>query len=285
MEDQLLPTDKETMDEILIPTDFSDNALNAALFAMDLFGPQDFEYTVLNCYDMPAYGDSGMLTIEEHMANASKEGLDAFMGDLNSRLTKKGYQIRSRSAHGQLDRVVHNYSHRSRIPALVVMGTQGASGVKEVFMGTNTADVIKHCHLPVLAVPEHARHSGSTRIVLADDGGGVAPKALSILADIVRRTGSELVVTRVVNEKATVKVGSGDELDLALEGLPFTTIELSGADVMKELNEEVARSKAGMLAVVHRDRGIFDGLFHRSIAARLSMHTHTPMLVVQQSGS
>ncbi|MBK6549167.1 MAG: universal stress protein [Flavobacteriales bacterium] len=50
------------------------------------------------------------------------------------------------------------------------MGTQGASGVKEVFMGTNTADVIKHSRLPVLAVPEQARHTGSTRIVLADDG-------------------------------------------------------------------------------------------------------------------
>ncbi len=273
------------MEHIVIPTDFSDNSLNAAMFALDLFGPIDFEYTVLNCYDMPAYGDSGMLSIEKHMENASKEGLDAYIGKLNLKLTKKDYLLRPRSVRGQLGRVIHNYGRRGRTPALVVMGTQGASGVKEVFMGTNTADVIKHSRLPVLAVPEQARHTGSTRIVLADDGGGVDRTAVAILVDILRRTGSDLIVTRVVNENTNAKIGGGTALDQALEGLPYTTVNLSGEDVMKELNDEVARSKAGMLAVVHRERGVFDRLFHRSIAVRLSMQTHTPMLVLQQSAT
>ncbi|MBK6882677.1 MAG: universal stress protein [Flavobacteriales bacterium] len=140
------------------------------MFALDLFGPIDFEYTVLNCYDMPAYGDSGMLQHREDMENASKEGLDAYIGKLNLKLTKKDYLLRPRSVRGQLGRVMQLRSSRTN-SSLVVMGTQGASGVKEVFMGTNTADVIKHSRLPVLAVPEQARHNGSTRIVLADDGG------------------------------------------------------------------------------------------------------------------
>ena len=270
------------MQHILIPTDFSDNSLNAALYAMDLFVQNVHLYTVVNCYDLPAYGDSSMVDITEHLARASREGLDAFQLKLLNVLPNKDLRVDYESEHGRLDRVVQNYGRRANIPELVVMGTQGATGMKAVLMGTKTADVIKHSGLPVLAIPEEARYTGLKRIVLADDGGEVDPKVLDILIQIVMHTNAELIVTRVVNEKTKVDdPAKANGIIDALHDVPHTTVHLSGVDVMNELNEEVVRSNADLLALVHRERGVFDRLFRRSIASKLVMHSRTPMLVLQ----
>ena len=106
------------MQHILIPTDFSDNSLNAALYAMDLFVQNVHLYTVVNCYDLPAYGDSSMVDITEHLARASREGLDAFQLKLLNVLPNKDLRVDYESEHGRLDRVVQNYGRRANIPAV-----------------------------------------------------------------------------------------------------------------------------------------------------------------------
>lgn len=270
------------MQHILLPTDFSDNSLNAALYAMDLFLQNVHQYTVINCYSLPAYGDSAMVDVTEHLQYASQEGLDDFQLRLLKVLPNKDLRVDFISEHGRLERVVHKYGRRVNGPELIVMGTQGASVMKAVFMGTNTADVIKHSALPVLAIPEQARFTGLKRIVLADDGGEVDPKVLDILIQIVMHTNAELIVTRVVNENTKVEDPAQTKgIATALRNVPHTTVHLSGDDIMHELNEEVVRSNADLLALVHRERGIFDRLFHRSIASNIVMHTRTPMLVLQ----
>lgn len=49
---------------------------------------------------------------------------------------------------------------------LVVMGTKGASGVTEILIGSNTADVIEKCHCPVLAIPAESDFKTPTKVVL-----------------------------------------------------------------------------------------------------------------------
>ena len=43
---------------ILIPTDLSPNALNAALYALELYGAEGNTFTLLHCYAMPSHGES-----------------------------------------------------------------------------------------------------------------------------------------------------------------------------------------------------------------------------------
>lgn len=270
------------MQHILIPTDFSDNSLNAARYAMDLFVHDVDQYTVVNCYDLPAYGDSTMVDITPHLARASSEGMDEFQVELTKALVNKDLRIDYKSEHGRLDRIVQNFGRRANVPELVVMGTQGATGMKAVFMGTNTADVIKHSGLPVLAIPAEATYSSLKRIVLADDGGELDPKVLDVLIQIVMLTNAELIVTRVLNEKAQVEdPAKVSGIVSALRDVPHTTVDLSGEDIITALNDEVVRNNADLLVVVHRERGVFERLFRRSISSALVMHSRTPMLVLQ----
>jgi hypothetical protein len=43
---------------------------------------------------------------------------------------------------------------------LLVMGTKGATGLREAFIGTITAGVIESINIPVLVVPEKAKFTG-----------------------------------------------------------------------------------------------------------------------------
>lgn len=271
------------MATILLPTDFSDNAMNAALYAMRLFGPDDHDYVVLNCFDMPVYGEFSMVNIMDRLAVDSREAMVPFVAKLKVAIANDAYKITTQSKQGQLHRVVSSYRNGANVPELVVMGTQGASGLKEVLMGSNTADVIKNSGLPVLTVPENGKYSGIKRILLADDGEDMDEKTLHVLMDLVQKTNAALTVTRVVNEATMAEpIGvSGSAFRLAMKDIPYTTVQMSNGDVEKALNLEIENSKADMAVLVHRKRGIFERIFHRSTSAKLAMHTHVPLLVLQ----
>lgn len=64
------------MKTILIPTDFSENARNAALYAFSLFDLEKDKFILLNAYSMPATGRSAMLAdLTDDMKRESKRGL------------------------------------------------------------------------------------------------------------------------------------------------------------------------------------------------------------------
>lgn len=65
--------------------------------------------------------------------------------------------------------------------ALVVMGTLGASGIEEVFLGSNTASVIQDVRCPVLAIPEKATFSGFQSMVYASVQDAEDEHVLSLL--------------------------------------------------------------------------------------------------------
>lgn len=271
------------MAHILIPTDFSANALNAALYALELYGAEGNTFTVLHCYMMPS-GESTMWNIDDQMAKASKEELTTFMTSLHAKLTGGTHQLEMRSERGYLPEVISVYKNRPNAPDLVVMGTQGATGIEHVLMGTHTADVIKRGGMPVLAVPAQAMYELPKRIILTDDGIPVDPATARMLLDVVKRSGATVVVLRMINED--VRVGpakpSACSFEAVLDTVAHSHVYMGGDHLMDVLNDQIRRSDADMIAVVHRQRGWVEGLLHRSTAARLAMHTHVPMLVLQQ---
>ncbi|MDC1211866.1 universal stress protein [bacterium] len=52
---------------------------------------------------------------------------------------------------------------------LIVMGTTGATGFKEIMLGSVASGVIQHAHCPVLAVPNSEKFGVPTNILLAAD--------------------------------------------------------------------------------------------------------------------
>jgi nucleotide-binding universal stress UspA family protein len=272
------------MAHVLIPTDFSGNALKAALFAIKLHGVEGNTFTVLNSYMMPRGAASTMWSIDDLLAKESREGTSAFIERLKEEIDDPNADIRMLCEHGDLPNVIARLKHEEEPPELVVMGTQGASGLKEVLMGSNTADVIKRGGLPVLAVPENAEYRSPKRIILADDGGPVEKGTLQVLVDIARWSHAEVMIVRVVSEDDAEGTDEGGSIyDNLLGAIPHSHHFISGENVNTALHDMADQSDADLVVVIHRQRGLFEQLFHRSTSTKLAMHTHIPMLVLQHA--
>lgn len=75
--------------------------------------------------------------------------------------TYKDVEIHTISRYGNLIVQINTIARAAANIDLIVMGTRGASGMMELFFGSNTADVIEQVRVcPVLAVPSKARYSG-----------------------------------------------------------------------------------------------------------------------------
>ena len=271
------------MAHVLLPTDLSDNALNAATYAVRLFGDEGHTFTLLHVLS-PSMSMEGVdVATDLQLARIAAEGLTAFSTKLSKALAGMKPSLATVIEHGVLSTVVKRFRDDANAPALVVMGTQGATGIEEVLIGSNTADVIKHSGLPVLAVPHECTYTSPRRILLAEDTGPIEKNTLKPLLDIARWSQGEVTIVRVLNEGASEDTDANDSpYDVLLGAIPHTHQYLHGDDVQGTINALADQGDTDLIAIVHRQRGIFDGLFHRSTSARMVMHTHVPLLVLHQ---
>lgn len=137
---------------VLLPTDFSDEALQAARFALGLFRRAEVRFILYHCF-MPFQGSfAGSKAARDNRAE-----IKALLGKL--------HQVRQKLAHeypeAGIDLKVDKGAESRRIiawsrkqpAALIAMGTKGAGGIREKLLGSVTADVIAGAACPVLAVP------------------------------------------------------------------------------------------------------------------------------------
>ena len=146
------------MKNILLPTDFSKNAWNAITYAIELYKNEPCTFYLLNTYTPNIAASRFMATVvtSESLAveSYSKEGLNAVLNNIQSKYNNKLHSFKTISSFSLLADEVRELVNEYNID-MVIMGTKGASGVSEVFMGSNAVRVIKAVkNCPVLAIPE-----------------------------------------------------------------------------------------------------------------------------------
>jgi nucleotide-binding universal stress UspA family protein len=173
---------------------------------------------------------------------------------------------------------------------LVVMGTKGAGGLKEVLVGSNTGSLIHSTDCPVLAVPEEAVFKGLNHIVFAtnmlkDDiqsirniirlFGSMQPKITLLHIEDGHQRDAEAAVT---NWFRTEVLPTINYPSLEVEVIPET-------DIIKTLHTFLDDHKADLLVTATRKRNLIERIFDRSITHKLVYHTHIPLLALHTHGT
>ncbi|MBK6884283.1 MAG: universal stress protein [Flavobacteriales bacterium] len=268
------------MAHILLPTDHSENSLNAAVYAVKLFNRASDRFTVVHAFGLPHGTGGNLVNIDKELAEAAEEGMERFLHDLRKALPSEPVMT-ARCENGPLRAVISRVIKEAGDADLIVMGTQGATGLKRVLVGSNTATILQDSPIPVLAVPEKATFSVVRRIAVADDSGTVDPEVLAILLDIARANEATLDLLHVLPAEGP-EVEKSTSLEALLGGVPHTYQQVRGGDVMKALHHAAEENHADLLAVLHRERSLFGQILHKSVASQLAMYTRIPMLVLHQ---
>ena len=138
------------MQKILIPTDFSENAMMAVDFAIDQLMNEDSELYLINVYQVPHGGNSGFFYLLDELQKQAKNGMEEFKIEVVNRHPEKSLKIDSEVAQGNFSDQCNAIAKKIDADC-IVMGTKGASGVKEVLIGSNLAGAGFQI-LPVLIV-------------------------------------------------------------------------------------------------------------------------------------
>lgn len=270
------------MARLLLPTDLSDNALNAAVYGIRLMGVEQGHFTLLHTFLIPPFSPAADLSLDVAPVEAAQEGLDRFAARLRDAVHVGGAVLDHRVEHGELPNVVDRLVNELGIE-LVVMGTQGASGLEEALLGSNTADVIRRSEAPVLTIPARAGYRDPRRIVVADDGGTLTPSTVAPLLNIARWHRAELTIVRGVPEGVDASTLPPSPLDDLLGAVPRSMHYLSEHNLVTALNDLVDQLEADLLVLTHRHRTVWSDLFHHSTTAHMAMHTQVPLLVLEQA--
>ncbi|MBK9193647.1 MAG: universal stress protein [Flavobacteriales bacterium] len=266
------------MTRILIPTDFSANAMHAATYATQLFGIEDATYVLVHSHFDPGVGSPLAPFQLPELIKAAEEGLATVAKQFVQRTGARS--VEQHVLYGALAPALNEFMKEKKTD-LVVMGKRGSTG--SALFGSNTTDVLKTSSVPVLAVPEKALLRPLKRILLADDHDEVLPESLDMLRSIAMRQKAEIIVSHM-----PVGITEGEDhwsnglYAIALKGIPHSFIEGYGHDVVDGIERTAHKRGADMVAVLHRHRGLLDRILHTSTAKELALELDMPLLVLEQ---
>ncbi|AFL80409.1 universal stress protein UspA-like protein [Aequorivita sublithincola DSM 14238] len=168
------------MKRILVPTDFSEQAENALKVAINLAKQHHSEIYVLHSMEMPLHlsssSNSGSLPESLYFIKLAEKRFN----DLREKDYLKDIALNEAIGHNEIYEDIESACKKNKID-LIVMGSNGASGFKEMFVGSNTEKVVRTSNTPVLVIKNNHPEFNITDFVFAtdfsDEGRGALTKA------------------------------------------------------------------------------------------------------------
>ncbi len=283
------------MQRILIPTDFSENAWNAITYAMQLFCNKQCTFYLLNTYT-PIIPSSRFMAkmvdgerIVDAVRDSSELGLQKTVERIQKQFNNPYHQFETISSFNLLSEEVKEIVDTFNID-LVITGTKGASGIEEVFMGSNTVRIIKSVKkCPILAIPRHFNFISPTEIAFATDFNRFY--TTSELAPLLEMARMFQATIRIVHVQYTIKALSElQQFNLNMlrrylkdvEHYIHTVSELHS--VSKTLEIFSKELDIHLLAMLNYQHSQMEKMTREPIVKKTAFHTQIPLLVIPEIG-
>lgn len=155
------------MEKILVPCDFSEQAMQACRLALDVAKAIRAEVHILNVVELPIMHDdvlTPMPSFDETLLKELSERAKEKFAALQREFSGENLTINTKIEFGPIVPMILDYERELEI-SLIVMGTKGASGMQEVFIGSTAEKVVRHASCPVIAVKRHSSLNDLRHIV------------------------------------------------------------------------------------------------------------------------
>ena len=276
------------MKKILFPTDFSETSNNAFVYALQLAKNLNAEVITLHVYELPM---------------VDYINVPAYLADIYETVEMSTFQnykgqipiLREIAAHHELDHikisnVLMDGDLVSTILQLVkeenidyvVMGTKGATGLKETFLGSSTASVMSDSKTIVLGIPEESIYSPIKRITFTTRFREKDQKALRKVVSFAQGFGAHVDCIYIKTHKSDVKdvVTANCRLLFPEPDVPFHNIESN--DIEHSILNFTEQNNTDVLAMLHYKRGFFESLFKQSLTKKMAFHIKIPLLALNE---
>ncbi|MBT1695854.1 universal stress protein [Fulvivirgaceae bacterium PWU4] len=145
------------MKKILVPCDFSTPAINAYRFALDVAQQSKGTVHLLNVIELPVMHDTVLMPVlnfEEQLLKELREKAEGQFKKFRDKYKTEGVKVIFAVQFGVVSRTIHDYIEKESID-LVIMGSHGASGAREFFIGSNAEKMVRNSMVPVLVMKSY----------------------------------------------------------------------------------------------------------------------------------
>jgi len=278
------------MKNILVATDFSNNAYNALFYAQLLFQDCNCSFHILNAYtehtplksNCQAAGRN--LSLLQQLQEESMEGLHGFLHKINLDSRNPRHHI---SIHSKNENLVDALSQaiKETKADLLVMGNKGKTGAKSIFLGSSvikSINAIKDC--PILTIPGEKEFMPPANVAFATDyKKNYNAKVLQPLQKLASNCGSNISIVHINEEERLSPVQKSNLYTLreylgnikhTIHWMPdFTNKTRAITDFIDELGID-------MLAMIHYQHGFLEKLTREPVIEKVSFNINIPFLIL-----
>lgn len=284
------------MKKILIPTDFSQNSKNAIRYSLDMLTdvPCHFFFLYVNVEgsdltEKPLYTFGTNIVVETKPKAIDKklQDLEKFISSISSK--KKHHRFTTIRENGYFLQSIRRHIKAKEID-LIVMGTRGASELKEFFMGTRSGDVITKIESDVLVIPDNAKFKDFAQIVLSVDFQlSYSEETLKKITNVISSEQTRINVLYVTKSQMPIfeKVAKQQKqlLDRLSKELPnpisfHRIISKKAEEGVKSFSENL---NADLIIMISKDYGLLQKLFRDTTVEEVSFDTKIPLLSLKGS--
>jgi len=277
------------MQTIFVPLDFSENSLQALRHAIELAKTTESKIIVFHSYQPPQMG-GGSFTGKKKLTTLGKQEAEDNMYKVVMRLkeTEPNLDFEHLVVDGDPMQRILFYSEKYESD-LIVMGTKGASGLTEVFLGSVAGKIISDASCPVVIVPEKSERDSYKRIVyatslIADDKG-----VLNYLKTLASDLKTHLECIHIEKDAATSAKFNEFAEEYKRENseneyINFKIIPIKeNQKVEDRLLEYIGENPLTLLVMLRRERDFVQRLFGHSVTTRMAHHSESPLLVIKSA--
>ena len=277
------------MKKVLLPTDFSENALNAIHYALQLFRDEPCAFFILNTYTPMIYNYEYQLNADQYMMEAvdmvkknSEIKLEELIISLKATYNNDKHKFRIISSFNILSDAIIEFTDEFKID-LVIMGTKGSSKAREVLFGSNTIHVIKKSKCPVLAIPENFDFEVPKEILFPTDYIINYPlDQLNVILDIANAYTPRVNILHVFYGEELSEDQAKNKLALgAYFGIvPHLFHAVANENISEAIKKFQLRAKINLLVMTNNKSSFFEKLFSKSAIHKIALHLNIPLLVI-----
>ncbi len=285
------------MKTIIVTTDFSSTALNAAEYATNMALGIHANLLLLHVFQTPVLYSKVPLTVsgesimqvatnEEHIKIEAEKGLEQLKNELTKKTGGK-IDIETEMRFGVFYDELKTLCKRIQ-PYAVIMGSQGTTATERLFFGGHTVFAMKHLKWPIITVPPDAKYSSVQKIVLACDFDEVidvidlAP--IDEIKKMVHDMNAELHILNIGKKKIfnpDLVFDSGLLKEKLAELNPVFHF-ISTDDTDEGIIEFTEKNKIDLLIILPKRHDLLDKLIHKSHTKQLVLHSHVPVMALHQ---
>lgn len=264
--------------KVLLPTDFSANAAQAIPFAASVCKNTQVELVLLYVTQLatpdinfPASFVDEVMTMQIKESNERLQALAKEITDTYN--ISVSYRTEIGGVAGMIAEVCEE-----ELVGLVVMGTHGASGFFDKWLGSTTASVLGKIDCPLWVIPQGATAKPIQNVAIATDYKINDVPFVNTLLTFWNDTALHFHFLHVLkNEEDTLDTGNFHPE--FLPSFAFDLHEVNGEDEVAAISSFVQHHPIDALVVSHHHRTFFEELIHKSVAKELIFNSKIPVLI------